>query len=717
LYIKVTKDVEIMREQLKMLIAINSEDYIKLVLRELKKSGYDIIWKKADSKIILSDFLHNEQWDLILSEDNINDNLNIYDILKIKNEMQIEIPLILVCENIKSESLLQIIKNGCSNCVFKSNLSSIGSIVMNELYSSKLKYEKEQEINRIRKDYDALVFDVKRYKLAVEGSNDGIWDWDTINDRAYISFKWKEMLNIKSCEFENFGGVWLELIHPEDLNILEEAITSYFQKKTPYFICEYRLKTKDNDYIWVLTRGKAIRDNEGNIIKMAGSHTNITDKKRAEEKINHLAYFDTVTNLANRTLFEERLNKCIADTNANKEMFGLIYLDIDNFKNVNDTLGHAFGDLLLKNMANLLKKHVNKEDTVARLSGDEFSIIIPRLKTLEKVNIIADKIKGEFQNPFMLANHEVYVTVSMGIAIYPTDGEDQQTLLKNADTAMYCAKEKGKNSYEFYLHEMNIKVMEKLQLQNDLRRAIKNNEFVVYYQPQVSMETSEIVGFEALVRWIHPAKGLISPLKFIPEAEEMGLIADIGEFVLRTACKQNKHWQELGYSPKCMAVNLSARQFQQKNLLKVIEDVLAETQLDTKLLELEITESICMNDLKFTIDLLNKFNEMGVTIALDDFGTGYSSLNYLKKLPLQSLKIDKSFVDNITNDDKELAIAKAITTLAHTLNLSIVAEGVETEDQFSVLKELNCDTAQGYLFSRPLPAEEIERLLVLVKGS
>lgn len=702
-----------MREQIKLLFTFSSEDYLKLVLRELKKSGFDIMWKKAESKEILSKLLSNEQWDIILSEDNINENLDINNILRIKSELQIETPLILVCENIKSEDLLQIIKSGCNNCIFKNNISSIVSIIMTELHSFKLKCENEEAINKMKKNYTSMEFDIKRYKLAIEGSNDGIWDWDITNDTAYISFKWKDMLNLVSCEFENFEETWLELIHTDDLNIYDDALTNYLEKKTPYFICEYRLKTKEDDYIWVLTKGKAIRDSSGNIIKMAGSHTNITDKKMAEEEINHLAYFDIVTDLANRTLFEEKMNKCIANTNANKEMFGLIYLDLDNFKNVNDTLGHAFGDLLLKNVANLLKKHVSKDDIVSRLSGDEYAIIVPKLNALEQLNVLAEKIKDDFQSPFTLSNQEVYVTVSMGIAIYPTDGEDMLTLLKNADTAMYSAKEKGKNNYEFYLDEMNIRVMEKLKLQNDLRRAVKNNEFQVYYQPQVSMETSEIVGFEALVRWIHPTYGLISPLKFIPEAEEMGLITDIGEFVLRTACKQNKQWQHMGFSPKCMAINLSARQFQQKNLLKIIENVLAETELDAKWLELEITESICMNDLKFTIDLLNKFNDMGVTIALDDFGTGYSSLNYLKKLPIQSLKIDKSFVDNITNDHKELAIAKAITTLAHTLNLSIVAEGIETEEQFSVLKDLVCDKAQGYLFSRPLPAEGIERLLVL----
>lgn len=657
--------------------------------------------------------LSTEQWNLILSEYTINDGLNIYDVLESKEAIGIHIPLILVCEYINSESLLQVIKSVCSNCVLKSRISSIVSVVMNELFSYKLKLEKELEIAEMKKSYNALASDARRYKLAVEGSNDGIWDWDMITDKAYISFKWKEMLNIPSCEFDSFEEIWYELIHPDDLNTFDKALTDYFDKKTPYFICEYRLKTKDNDYIWVLTKGKAIRDNRGNPIRMAGSHTNITDKRLAEEKINHLAYYDVVTGLTNRTLFEEKINHCISSTNANKEMLGLIYLDLDNFKNVNDTLGHAFGDLLLKNVASLLKRNANKNDIVARLSGDEFAIIMPKLDTLESINSLAENIKEDFQNPFILANQEVYVTVSMGLAIYPMDGEDLQTLLKNADTAMYCAKEKGKNSYEFYLHEMNLKVMEKLELQNDLRRAVKNNEFVVYYQPQVSMETSEIVGFEALVRWIHPVKGIISPFKFIPEAEEMGLISDIGEFVLRTACKQNKQWQELGYPPKIMAVNLSARQFQQKNLLNVIERVLEETQLDPRWLELEVTESICMNDLKFTIDTLNEFNAIGVTIALDDFGTGYSSLNYLKMLPIQCLKIDKSFVDNITHDEKELAIAKAITTLAHTMNLSIVAEGVETEAQFSVLKSLNCDKAQGYLFSRPLPAKDIERLLVL----
>lgn len=702
-----------MREQLNILIMFNSDDHIKLILREIKKAGYDVYWKKVLSKELLNDLLVNETWHIIFSEHIIDNKFNVLNVLKIRNELAIKTPLILICQNIKNESLIEIMKNGCNNCIINNKFSQIGSILTQEIENYKLQLEEINEITQIKNHYNKLLFNVKRYDLAIEGSNDGIWDWDIPNDKGYISFKWKEMLNIENCEFKNFLNTWMDLIHPDDIEIVVETLEEYLYKKSPYFICKYRLKSKNSNYIWVLTRGKAIRNSDGIPIKMAGSHTNIDETKRAEEKINHLAYYDIVTGLANRTLFDEKLKKCITYSKKNKESFAIIYLDLDNFKTVNDTLGHAFGDLLLKDVATLLKKFIGKYDLAARLGGDEFVIIIPTFSSYEKLKTIADSIKNEFQKPFILSNNEIYITVSIGITIYPNDGEDEQTLLKNADTAMYCAKETGKNNYKFYIPEMNMKIMKKLKLQNDLRNALKNEEFVVYYQPQVNVETGDIIGFEALVRWIHPINGIVSPVKFIPEAEEMGIIIDIGEFVLRSVCKQNMIWQQKGYSPKYIAVNLSPRQFQQKNLLKTIENILNETGLDPQWLEIEITESISMADLDFTVNMLNKFNEIGLQVALDDFGTGYSSLNYLKKLPIQTLKIDKSFVDDITSNPKELAIAKTIATLAHTLNLSIVAEGVETEEQLLLLKQLKCDKAQGYLFSKPLPAEEIEKILYL----
>lgn len=700
-----------MVEQLKILITFNTDYNTKFIIREIKKAGYDILAKRINSQEELRQLLINEKWDIILSEEIINNNFTALEILKIKNELSIKIPFILFCENIKNESLIELMNHGCSNFIFENNISNIGNVFKREIQNYKLEIQKNNELEQFRKYHDNLEVQVKRYQLAIDGGNDGIWEWDIINDTGYISFKWKEIINISNCELENFKKIWMGIIHPNDLKVVKKKIKEYFDKRSEYFICEYRVRTKGLGYIWILTRGKAIRDSSGNPIKMAGSHTNITEYKKAEEEIHHLAFYDKITGLPNRTLFEETLKKYIKNSKKKKEMFGLIYLDLDNFKTINDTLGHDFGDLLLKDVANLLKIHIDPQDIVVRLSGDEYAILIPKLISLEKLRKIADKIKRDFQNTFIIYNHEIYITVSIGIAIYPTDGEDGQTLLKNAESAMYCAKETGKNNYKFYVPEMNIKMMEKVKLQNDLRRALKNKEFVVYYQPKIDINTVKVVGFEALIRWIHPIEGLISPIKFIPEAEEMGLIVDIGEYVLRSACKQNKHWQDLGYPPKHIAVNLSARQFQQKTILDTIENILDETGLDSKWLELEITESISMNDLNFTISMLHNFNKIGVKVALDDFGTGYSSLNYLKKLPIQSLKIDKSFVDNITNNPKELAIAKAITTLAHTMNLSIIAEGVETEEQLLLLKDLKCDMAQGYYFSRPLPPEEVEKIL------
>ena len=698
-----------MREQLNALIVSNSDDDIKLILRELKKSGYEITWKKATSKDDAISLLNNEKWDVILLEYMNNKDFTALDILDVKNKLAIQTPFILIYEDINNDKIIELMKNGCSNCIIKENLSQLGSVVSNEIFNCKFEYEKLAEAERIKRHYDNLLFNARRYKLAINGSNDGIWDWDIIKDKGYISYKLKEILGMSSEDMEQFLDTWWSLIHPEDREAFEEALENYIYQKTPYFVCEYRVKSKDNDYIWFLTRGKAIRDKDGAPIRMAGSHTDITDRKKAEEKINYLAYYDIVTGLANRTLFEEKLNKTIEKAKEKKEMFGIVYLDLDNFKTVNDTMGHDFGNLLLKDIGDLLKRHIGKQDMAARLSGDEFVILVPRLNSNEKLKNMINGINNEFREPFILGNQQVYVTMSSGIVIYPIDGEDEQTILKNADTAMYCAKEIGKNNYQFFMPEMNEKIVEKLKLQNDLRNAVKNQEFVVNYQPQISIETGKIVGLEALVRWIHPVEGIVSPLKFIPAAEETGLIEQIGEFVLRSACKQNKLWQEKGYAPMCIAVNLSARQFQQKKLIKIIENVLDETALDPEWLELEITESISMKDLDFTINTLHNFKDIGIKVALDDFGTGYSSLNYLKKLPIHSLKMDKSFVDDITNDSKELAIAKAITTLAKTMNLSIVAEGVETKEQLLLLKELEVDIAQGYLISKPLPAEEIEK--------
>jgi diguanylate cyclase (GGDEF)-like protein len=436
----------------------------------------------------------------------------------------------------------------------------------------------------------------------------------------------------------------------------------------------------------------------------------ITDRKKAEELIEHQAYHDALTMLPNRLLFIDRLNQELARCGWKKQPVGVIFLDLDQFKQINDTLGHTIGDFLLQAVAKRLAGCTREGDTIARLGGDEFTILLADLATTQDIPKIALKILEIFLNPFELKDHELYITSSMGISIFPNDGRDSETLLKNADTAMYRAKENGRNNYQFYIPEMNTRVSERLALENGLRRALERNEFILHYQPQVNLSTGQIVGMEALIRWNHPEKGLISPYKFIPLAEETGLIVPIGDWVIRTACAVAKAMQSVGNTGIKVAINLSARQFLQRDLIQKIDSALNKSFLDPKYLELELTESMIQNAVS-THSTLKKLNSMGIQISIDDFGTGYSSLSYLSRFPISKLKIDKSFVHDITTNPDHSSIVAAIITLAHNLNLKTIAEGVETLDQMNYLKSIQCDEIQGFVFSPPLPPDEIMGLL------
>lgn len=458
-----------------------------------------------------------------------------------------------------------------------------------------------------------------------------------------------------------------------------------------------------------------IRNRRGEIIGAILVFHDVSEKRSLLKQMIHQAYHDPLTGLPNRILFNDRLSLALAQAHRNKEMLAVLFLDLDYFKLVNDTLGHAVGDKVLKEVTGKISACLRESDTVARLGGDEFTILLPRICNEEDAARVARKINQAFQQPWVFDEKEFYITVSIGIALYPNDGEDAETLLRHADTAMYRAKDQGRNGYQLYTAAMNDKIMERLTLENSLRQAIKRNEFTVFYQPQVNIGTGQITGLEALIRWQHPERGIVSPAEFIPLAEETGLIVPIGEWVLKTACMQNKTWQEAGLQPVRVTVNLSARQFQQQNLVGIITQVLEETGLDSRWLELEITESALMQDLDFTIGLLYDLREMGVRISVDDFGTGYSSLNYLKRFPINALKIDRAFVRDITTNPEDAAIVSAIIVLAQNLNLELVAEGVETEEQLTFLKCRRCSEMQGYLFSKPRPAHEIEE--VLKKGA
>lgn len=437
----------------------------------------------------------------------------------------------------------------------------------------------------------------------------------------------------------------------------------------------------------------------------------ITERKQAEERLNHLTNFDLLTNLPNRLLFRDRLGLAISRAPWHKRSVGVLLFDLDRFKVVNETLGQAMGDFLLKAVSKRLSATVREGDTVARLGDDMFGLILDDLAQPADSFRVSQKILDSLGKPFQLKGQEIFVSASIGIAIFPNDGDEIDLLMKHADTAMYRAKEQGGNNYQLYAPAMNQHATKRLALENNLRRALERGEFLLYYQPKVDLTTGRIVGMEALIRWKSPEAGMVSPAEFIPLAEETGLIVPMGEWILRTACAQNKAWQKQGLPPVRMGVNLSARQLQRQNLIGTIAHVLNETGLDPNYLELELTESLIMKSNESTMTELRELHLGGIEISIDDFGTGYSSLSYLKRLPINTLKIDKSFVQEVTTDPDDAAIVAAIITLAHTLKLKVVAEAVETVEQLDFLRGLKCDQMQGYLFSKPLPAEEITRLL------
>lgn len=435
-------------------------------------------------------------------------------------------------------------------------------------------------------------------------------------------------------------------------------------------------------------------------------------QRRVEDTIRHQASHDLLTGLPNRLLFNDRLSLALANTHLNRgDILAVVFLDLDGFKTINDTLGHAVGDLLLQCAARRLSDCLRESDIVARWGGDEFTIMLSPIACLEDVTKIAKRILAALNVPFHFEDVETYhdtslhIKASLGIALAPYDGEDAETLLKNADAAMYRAKQQGRNNYQLYTPALGAKALERLKLENRLYKALEREEFLLHYQPQVDLKTGQIVGMEALIRWQSPELGLISPYQFIPLAEETGLICPIGEWVLRTACMQNCLWQSLGLPPIRIAVNLSGRQVQQPTLVKVVEQILAETGLEPRYLELEITESIAMHDVEWTISVLQKLQDLGIHISMDDFGTGYSSLSYLKHFPLNTLKIDRSFIRDLMTDTHDAAIIKAVMALGHGLNLKVIAEGVETVEQLDFLYSVQCDGLQGYLFSPPVPAE------------
>lgn len=513
-----------------------------------------------------------------------------------------------------------------------------------------------------------------------------------------------------------FGYTKAEVLgNPIDLLYADTSEGRQLHKNTQDggFTGEVANKKKNGEIFYSYVSASVMRDATGAPVGVMGISRDITERKRAEEIIVRQAYHDALTNLANRRLFMDRLTQALTRVQWHKRLVSVLFLDLDHFKSINDALGHSVGDLLLQAVAERLTTCVRQGDTVARLGGDEFAIALADVARTSDIPKVAQKIIDTLSRPYVLEGRELFITTSIGICIYPDDAQDAETLVKNADVAMYRAKKHGRNNYQHYSPDMNAQAFERLAIETSLRHALEREEFFLEYQPQVDIETGRIIGYEALVRWQHPDLGVMPPGKFIPLAEESGLIVPIGEWVLRSACAQNKAWQAAGFPPIRVAVNVSPRQLRHESLLGAVGRALRETGLHPNWLELELTESI-MQDADEAIRLLSQLQAIGVQIAIDDFGTGYSSLNHLKRYPIHKLKIDQSFVRDVTHDPHDRAIVTAIIALAHSLNLKAIAEGVETEEQLAYLRSLKCDEAQGYFLGRPMPAQNATKLLARV---
>uniref|UniRef100_Q47H73 Diguanylate cyclase/phosphodiesterase with PAS/PAC sensor(S) n=1 Tax=Dechloromonas aromatica (strain RCB) TaxID=159087 RepID=Q47H73_DECAR len=450
----------------------------------------------------------------------------------------------------------------------------------------------------------------------------------------------------------------------------------------------------------------------GGLPASVGTVLDISAQKAAEQRIRELADYDVLTGLPNRRLLRERFEQLLAAAEREKSEIAVIFLDLDHFKRVNDSLGHSVGDELLCEVARRLDSVVRRIDTLARLGGDEFIFAMPGFHTAAAVEV-ARRLVEVFSRPFEVAGHELTVTPSLGISIYPHDGRDLETLLRNADTAMYRAKEMGRNAFQFYSSEMNTTTLDRLLMESNLRRALVQNEFILHYQPLVNLETGLIIGVEALIRWLHPELGLIMPDRFIHVAEETGLINPIGDWVLCEACRQAKAWCDAGLPPICMAVNVAPVQFRQAGFVEMVAGALATSGLDASRLELELTERTVMHDADINMGTLSALHRMGVELSLDDFGTGYSSLAYLKRFPVGKLKIDRSFVNDLETDPDDWAIASTIVSMGRSLRMTVLAEGVEKVEQLALLRKMGCDMAQGYYFSRPMSADGMADMLRL----
>jgi len=548
----------------------------------------------------------------------------------------------------------------------------------------------------------------------------GSWEWDLASGEIRCS---EEVYNICCTDGDKSGNPILDSVHQLDRAFVQSSLDDAVARRAPLSF-DYRILLADSVERTLHAELVTVLDQGGTPVCLTGTIQDITERKHAEEQIRLLAYYDALTGLPNRRFFLQQLEQALVFANRNDRMLAVLFLDLDRFKLVNDTLGHGVGDRLLQDVADRLLRCVRRSDCLARadedappslvsrLGGDEFTIMLSDIDHFQDVAKVARRMLEAISLPYALEGQEVFLSTSIGISLYPFDACCASDLIRNADGAMYQAKEQGRNGYQIYDESMNAKALERIILESQLHKALKEEEFTLYYQPQVSSRTGEVVGVEALVRWNSRELGMVEPGRFLPLAEEIGLVIRIDQWVMRSACRQLRSWLDAGLAPVTLALNVSGQHFQKSDLLENVTSVLAESGVDPGSLELELTEGVLMTNTEKTVKTLTALKSMGVRLAIDDFGTGFSSLSYLKRFPLDVLRIDRSFINDITCDPDDAAITLATIEMAHTLKLHVIAEGVETPAQLAFLHQHGCDTYQGYLFSRPVPPGEIPPMLL-----
>ena len=571
---------------------------------------------------------------------------------------------------------------------------------------------------------DALLRSEARLGLAQRIAKIGNWEWQPQTGQFSASAELCRLMGIRPQDFGGTLDAFLQAVAAEDRERVDQSLKLILTDRTPCDI-DHRIMLPNGSEFIVNLQAEAIFDDQLKALTIVGTAQDISERKRSEREIHRLAYYDSLTGLPNRVLFKDRVMHAIAHARRYQYHLALLFLDLDRFKIINDTLGHNIGDQLLKHVADRLGESIRHSDSIgrsaesdqthqlARLGGDEFTVLLTNLRDVQDASKVARRILEALARPFLVGGHEIFVTVSVGIAIFPADGDSVDVLLKNSDTAMYHAKEQGRNNFQYYSNAMNAEANERLMLEGEVRHATEREEFVVYYQPQIDLRSGRIVGAEALVRWQHPQRGLLAPGEFLQAASDTGMIRAIDEWVLRTACRQIRTWQQRGLAVPSVSINVSNSLFHGTTLLKAVEDTVADTGLPPDRLELELTESIAMRNVDTSITVLQQLKTMGLQLAIDDFGTGYSSLSYLQRLPVNRVKIDQSFIRELLSRVQPVPIVRAIIAMAHSLQLEVLAEGVEHDSQRTILLAEGCDQAQGYLFGRPMPAAEFEALLTV----